>query len=89
MTTYRISQDRSEDLIFCCDLDRAEAPIRYQGDTKDEWIQTPYQTADARHNLYEAARLACDYAQFPFGEDEDGNEVEVSIYDMQTGERVV
>ncbi len=87
--TYIIRQDRCEDLIMSCDMGDPTAPICYQLDSPDEWEGTPWQTADVQHNLLTAAGFACDYAQFPFGEDEDGNEIEVQIIDAETGERVV
>lgn len=69
---------------FCADLTRAAAPIYSlpdKGAPEDEGFSTPYQTADARHREWDAARLLLEY----FGRDywcdpdcmaidEDGNE---------------
>ena len=87
--TYIIRQPRCEDLIISCDLGDPTASIQYQLDSPDEWETTPHQTADARHNLWTAAQLACAYAQWPFGVDEDGVQVEVAIINAETGKREI
>lgn len=63
MTIYTAKVPWGETLKFDADLSRAEMPIRY-ADGK-EWISTPYQTGDARHDAANAVRLLLDY----FGSD--------------------
>lgn len=43
------------DLTIRADLAQASAPIQYRGD--EEWVSTPYQTADARHSETRALDL--------------------------------
>lgn len=45
-----------EPLTFIADLTQASAPIYYVGVDDEEFI-TPYQTADARHDVHAAAML--------------------------------
>jgi hypothetical protein len=54
---------------FAADLDQASAPLLVLGDTKSEpTMQTPYQTADANHDLYKAAYLLANYLASETGE---------------------
>ena len=59
MATATITADLGFDrLVLKCDLAQASSPIRYLGgDDDDEWVTTPYQVADARHDEHEAVAL--------------------------------
>ena len=63
-TTYTYRMPWGETLRISADLSQATAPISYEGlDLGDgaEWTQTPYQTADARHDEREMLRLVVDH----------------------------
>lgn len=74
MDKYIIKMTWGDTLEMECNLSEASAPIIVDGD------YSPYQTADARHRLTDAARLAVldqgrDWWLSPcceIGEDEDG-----------------
>ncbi len=58
-TIYTARLPWGETLTISADLSQASAQITYR-DGK-EWIGTPFQTADARHNEINAVRLILDY----------------------------
>lgn len=69
MTIFRVELQDGQSFQMGADLSQASASIsaNFHGDD-DTWQITPYQTADARHNKFEAARLAAEY--FSAGEDD-------------------
>jgi len=54
---YTFVMSWGETLRIRVDLAQASAPIEYEGADEDEWITTPWQTADARHDKWRALRL--------------------------------
>jgi hypothetical protein len=70
-TIYTAKLPWGEALKISADLSQASAPISYQ-DGK-EWISTPFQTADARHDASNAVRLILDWFG-PAYYMEDGND---------------
>ncbi len=60
-TTYTLDLPWGETLRMSADLSQASAPIQYEGAERDEWMSTPYQTADARHDETRAMRLVLEY----------------------------
>lgn len=57
MTTYiKISDNTDSDVLFRCDLARAESPLQYWND--DQWVSTQYQCADCRHSRDGMAEIA-------------------------------
>jgi len=74
---------------FSADLTEASASIYIVGDDGLDDTCTPYQTADAGHNLHEAAKLALlycgrDYYAKP-GDDRDDYEI---VSDLIDGEEI-
>jgi hypothetical protein len=69
MTTFTVKLHDGQSFQMEADLSQASASIsaNFHGDD-DTWQVTPYQTADARHNKFEAARLVAEY--FSAGEDD-------------------
>lgn len=58
-TIYTARLPWGETLKISADLSQASAPISYKDG--NEWIGTPFQTADARHNECSAIRLILDW----------------------------
>lgn len=81
MTTYRVTLADGQQFLLFADLVRAEAPISgkflHDDDADDDydryWQGTPYQTADASHDVWRAAELFAGY--YRSGED-DCTEIE-------------
>lgn len=63
MKTYRVKMSNGEEFLMTADMVQAAAGIHtnWTGE-EDGWAPTPYQTADARHDIRRAAKLASDYA---------------------------
>lgn len=73
MTIFIVKLDDGSKFEMSADLVQASAPISanfHGGD--DDWQNTPYQTADARHDEDAAAKLVNDY----FRAADDDSEVE-------------
>ena len=72
LTTYRIKMTFGDSLSLTCDLSQAAAPLIVDGEG------TQYQTADARHSLQRAARLAVKLQgnEWWQGDDYDDDEAE-------------
>ena len=56
-TTYNIRMDNGETLQLRADMVQASAPIFFRWDKRDDWNQSQYQTADARHRIDQAVAL--------------------------------
>lgn len=67
MATYRVMLKNGDDFLLAADVTRAEAPLSanwHEGEedyAEDVWQATPYQTADARHDVFRAAELVAEY----------------------------
>jgi hypothetical protein len=59
MTTLTAKLPWGEKLRLSVDLGQASAGISYERD--GEWVDTPYQTADASHDADRAVRLVLDW----------------------------
>lgn len=82
MTEYRVRVEMSNGVTFtlACDMTQAAAGIKanWTGEA-DGWVSTPYQTADARHDIRRAAKLVNDYSA---GSAEDRTATVVSVEDI-------
>lgn len=79
MTIYRVTLEDGQTFLMSANMTEASAPISanfHGGD--DSWQDTPYQTADARHNANIAAELVAEY--FATGPDDC---VEVQSVDIK------
>lgn len=73
MTTYIVTLADGQKFKMAADLVQASAPISANFHGPDDWQNTPFQTADARHDETRAAELVAEY--FSTGDD-DCTEVE-------------
>lgn len=64
MSTYQVTETSGEKWILIADMVQASAPIKYDYHQEKEGgsvTSTPYQTADARHQIDDAAVLVLHY----------------------------
>jgi hypothetical protein len=64
MVTYETVMPWGETLRISADLTQAAATIYYSagdGGDEEQWVCTPYQTADARHRAHNAVMLVIGY----------------------------
>ncbi len=82
MTTYRVTLEDGQTFLMAANLAQASAPIsaNFHGGEED-WQLTPYQTADARHREFAAARLVAEY--FSTGEDDHADVEDVDVIDEE------
>jgi hypothetical protein len=76
MTLYRVTLDDGSKFLMEADLVQASAPISANFHDPNEdgnWQGTPFQTADARHDKHQAAKIVNDYFR---GGPDDYSEVE-------------
>lgn len=66
MTIYKVTMEDGETFRMEADLAQASAPLRANFSNSDsDWQITPYQTANARHNRFRAAKLIAEYFAGP------------------------
>lgn len=61
MTIYTVKLTDGSNFRMSADMVQASAPISADFHGEDEWQGTPYQTANARHDAEQAAKLVNDY----------------------------
>ncbi len=62
MAIYKVTETNGDTWLLQADMVRAEAPISYDYHQEgDGWISTPFQTANARHEIGLAAQLVLHY----------------------------
>lgn len=85
MTIYAITTSWGEKVHFAADLTQASAPIcNVDDETLEIGSSTQYQTADARHDADEAARLYVgllgrDWYGDPDSDDDDDTQITAAI----------
>lgn len=89
MNIYQIKTTWGDKVHFAADLSQASAPIcDVDDDTLEFGRSTQYQTADARHNLDEAARLYMstlgrDFYADPSTDQDDDEAIEAAIESVE------
>ncbi len=66
MTTYKVRLANEDSFYLAVDMTQTDAPIRacfVDPIENESWASTPFQTADAQHYIWGAAKLVAEWAK--------------------------